>query len=398
MTLGDLADYVNGRGFRPDEWSDSGLPIIRIQNLTDPTASANHFAGKLAPRHYVDTGDLLVSWSATLDVFRWNRGPAALNQHIFKVVPRDGEVDDAFLYFVLKSAMERLRLLIHGSTMKHITKPRFEALAVSIPSSIPDQEALARELAAREAAAISVSAAAKAEARTATALVGAMINDSLGLYEPAGRLVDVLSVRPRSGWSPVCDGIEGGTPVLTLSSVTGFEFRPSEYKLTSEPVQKGAHYWAEEGDLLISRSNTAHLVGHVAYVEGLSRPMVYPDLLMRMRPDPLRADARFIHLWLMSATARRFVLTEARGSSGTMKKITKEIIEKIPFPSDMSVEEQTGHLGALGARLVAAREVASAASEALSAAELLPAAVVRDAFDIDTEPALSGDGEPEEGK
>jgi hypothetical protein len=50
--------------------------------LTDPTASANRFDGAYDKRHGVKDGDLLVSWSATLDVFVWDRGEAVLNGYL----------------------------------------------------------------------------------------------------------------------------------------------------------------------------------------------------------------------------------------------------------------------------------------------------------------------------
>ena len=35
--LGELAEYLNGAAFKPDDWGDEGVPIIRIQNLNDPS-------------------------------------------------------------------------------------------------------------------------------------------------------------------------------------------------------------------------------------------------------------------------------------------------------------------------------------------------------------------------
>ena len=77
--LGCVAKFVNGRAFKPDDWSSNGLPIIRIQNLTDPAARLNRFNGPFDNRHAVKNGDILVSWSATLDVFKWHGGEAILN-------------------------------------------------------------------------------------------------------------------------------------------------------------------------------------------------------------------------------------------------------------------------------------------------------------------------------
>jgi len=118
-SLGEVAEFINGRAFKPSDWSPRGVPIIRIQNLTDPTASANHFEGAFDSRHAVKDGDLLISWSATLDVFFWNRGNAVLNQHIFRAIPDTSKVFKTYLFYALKSVMDELRSKTHGATMKH---------------------------------------------------------------------------------------------------------------------------------------------------------------------------------------------------------------------------------------------------------------------------------------
>jgi type I restriction enzyme S subunit len=52
-TIGSIAELVNGRAFKPSDWTSTGLPIIRIQNLNRPDASFNYFAGPIAEKHLV---------------------------------------------------------------------------------------------------------------------------------------------------------------------------------------------------------------------------------------------------------------------------------------------------------------------------------------------------------
>ena len=84
--LGELASYINGRAFKPEDWETTGIPIIRIQNLTDKQAEFNYYSRAVEDRYIVEDGDLLISWSASLDAFIWDRGTAILNQHIFKAI------------------------------------------------------------------------------------------------------------------------------------------------------------------------------------------------------------------------------------------------------------------------------------------------------------------------
>lgn len=85
LELGEVADFVNGYAFNNTHWGDSGRPIIRIQNLTGTSSKFNYFDGEVDYRYSVDPGDLLISWSASLDAFIWSGPKAWLNQHIFRV-------------------------------------------------------------------------------------------------------------------------------------------------------------------------------------------------------------------------------------------------------------------------------------------------------------------------
>ena len=84
--INDTGLYINGLAFKPSDWKKKGLPIVRIQNLTDPTKDFNFATGDFPDEVLVRNGDLLVSWSATLEAFKWNRGAGVLNQHIFRVM------------------------------------------------------------------------------------------------------------------------------------------------------------------------------------------------------------------------------------------------------------------------------------------------------------------------
>ncbi len=120
-SLSYLAEYINGYPFAPEQWSQEGLPIIRIAQLTGKPFD-NYFDGKLPERVKVRDGDLLFSWSATIDCFIWAQGDAWLNQHIFRVIP-SSEVELQYLYHLIRHVAPKLADFdAHGSTMRHIKK------------------------------------------------------------------------------------------------------------------------------------------------------------------------------------------------------------------------------------------------------------------------------------
>jgi len=125
--LEDVATYINGFHFGPTDWKSKGLPIIRIQNLNDKDAEFNYFQGDIDEKYIIENGDLLFSWSASIGAYVWNRGKAVLNQHIFKVVPKQG-VDKLYLYHALFLAIQQLSSRVHGSTMKHFKKEELKTL------------------------------------------------------------------------------------------------------------------------------------------------------------------------------------------------------------------------------------------------------------------------------
>ena len=143
-SLGSIAQYINGYAFKPEDWREYGTPIIRIAQMNDPDADFDSYPGVIPPQYRIDDGDLLFSWSATLMTLIWDRGPAYLNQHIFKVVPKI-ETDRDYLHHLLDYSMDALAGQTHGTTMKHIKRSDLLPLAVALPP-LPEQRRIAEIL------------------------------------------------------------------------------------------------------------------------------------------------------------------------------------------------------------------------------------------------------------
>lgn len=131
--LGDIATYINGYAFKPQDWSDEGIPIIRIQDLTGNSYQANRYNGEYASKYEVNDGDVLISWSASLGVYIWHGEKAVLNQHIFKVVFDKERISKDFFVHQVGLILENAASDAHGATMKHLTKPVFDALPFYLP-------------------------------------------------------------------------------------------------------------------------------------------------------------------------------------------------------------------------------------------------------------------------
>ena len=142
-TLGSVATYINGRAFKPSEWESTGLPIVRIQNLTDKNAKCHYSSAAYEEKYKIHNGDLLFAWSASLGAHIWNQNDAWLNQHIFKVIPNDN-IDKLYLYYYLQKVIAELYLKTHGSGMVHITKGPFMNTPIPVPSYTEQSRIVAR--------------------------------------------------------------------------------------------------------------------------------------------------------------------------------------------------------------------------------------------------------------
>ena len=143
--LGDLATYINGYAFKPADWGDTGLPIIRIQDLTGNSYQLNRYDGEYPERIEVNDGDVLISWSASLGVYVWHRGKALLNQHIFKVVFDKLPINKDYFVFAVEHKLAEMESKTHGATMKHIVKKDFDGTIIPYPS-IEKQAKIAEHL------------------------------------------------------------------------------------------------------------------------------------------------------------------------------------------------------------------------------------------------------------
>jgi type I restriction enzyme S subunit len=140
--LSSLADYKNGRAFKPSDWSKSGLPILRIAQINNPHKVKDYYDGNdIDDGHFITKGDLIFSWSATLKAEIWSHYDAVLNQHIFKVTEKVG-TNRSYLQQLLDYAIPKLAESSHGSTMKHIKKGVLDEFFSPVPP-LPEQKKIA---------------------------------------------------------------------------------------------------------------------------------------------------------------------------------------------------------------------------------------------------------------
>lgn len=334
----DLGEYLNGMAFKPTDWGHEGIGIIRIQNLTDRRKLLNRTRREFDERYRVRHGDILVSWSATLDAYIWDREDAVLNQHIFKVTPSEG-VDTTFLFYQLRELIAEMSASehLHGSTMKHINRGPFLAHPAALPPAAEQRRIVAKldALTARLARArgeldrVSILVAKLREAAVEAALGG-------GKCRPAesrvAKLGDLMTEGPTNGWSPRSDAGATGALTLKLTATTSGRLRLDEQaiKRIYETPPPESKFWLRDGDVLVQRANALEHVGATAIFTGPAQTFIYPDLMMRLRFDDPRL-ARIVWYRLNSRTTRQYLRDRATGTAGNMPKISGAVLREVPM-------------------------------------------------------------------
>lgn len=141
-----IANYYNGYAFKPTDWCDAGLQIVRIQDLTGSNDSPNYYDGILPDRYRIRKGDILISWAATLNSFIWEKDDAWLNQHIFKTKPHTEIITKHFFYWLTQVAMYNMNNANkHGIMMQHVTANVFNKFPLPLPP-LSEQRAIAEFL------------------------------------------------------------------------------------------------------------------------------------------------------------------------------------------------------------------------------------------------------------
>ena len=134
--LYDIAEFTNGlacQKHRPIK-NDQRLPVIKIREMHNGFTSETEWVRDDIPQKYViDDGDILFSWSATLETIIWTGGQGALNQHIFKV-----SEENCAKYYVFMQLAEYVKNFVamaeaRKTTMGHITSDHLNQSRIALP-------------------------------------------------------------------------------------------------------------------------------------------------------------------------------------------------------------------------------------------------------------------------
>lgn len=349
--LSALAEYHNGRAFKPEDWTKDGLPIVRIAQINNPFQETDHYRGSdILDRHLITKGDLIFSWSATLKAILWGGYDAVLNQHIFKVIEKPS-TSRLYLQQLLEYSIERLSQSSHGSTMKHIKKGVLDEFHSPIPP-LPEQKKIASILTSVDEVIEKTQSQIDKLQDLKKGTMNELLTKGIGHTEFKDSELGMIpkSWEVKTLLSLALGGISNGVfndpqkqgtgyrliNVVDMYQEFGFEGEALKRLELSEPeFKKNRVRW---GDILFTRSSLVlEGIAHCNVCLIDADDITYDGHIMKVSPDTSVIEPIFFAMHCLSNFGRTFFMRSAKQT--TMTTIGQQDIAPLLIPVP-PIEEQ----------------------------------------------------------
>ncbi len=375
-TIGKVSQLINGRAFKPKEWSNHGIPIIRIQNLNNQEAEFNYCNFKVDKKYYIENNDLLFAWSGTpgtsFGAHIWRNGKAVLNQHIFKIIIDEKKLNKKFFMHLLNNNVDEYIRKSHGTAgLAHITKGKFEESLIKIPH-ILEQQLIVQEIEKHltrldEAIKNLKSVKGKLKVYRKTVLKAAFDD----------KLIEIKDNWVETTLSEEFDIIMGQSPESKYynKSEHGLPFFQGKKEFTE--LYAEIQIWstqaskiAEKDDVLLSVRAPIGPVNLAPAKCGIGRG------LAAIKPNDKTNSKLIFYLLMINGTE-----LEKKGTGTTFRAITKPKLYSLPIRLPQSKEGRNSILQEIESRFSVIDKVEEVLEQSLDKAEMLRKSILKSAFE-----------------
>lgn len=391
-TLGDVATYINGRAFKPQEWETSGRPIIRIQNLTNSTQECNRTTKQFEEKYRISDGDLLFAWSASLGAHIWHGEDGWLNQHIFKVIPNES-IDKIYLYYYLLYVVDQLYAKTHGSGMVHITLKPFKSTRIMLPE-LNEQRRVVGKIESLFAKLDEAKEKAQAvvdsfETRKAAILHKAFTGELTAKWrEEHGVGMESWKTRELAECFEIVSGIQktparspkdNPVPYLTVANVYRGRIDLSDiryFEVTSKEIEK---LKLQDKDILIVEGNgSGNEIGRCAIWHNELPLCIHQNHIIRMRRKIADILPEYA-LHYLNSEAGKSIMRERSKTTAGLFNLSAGKIKTIPLPM-ASLDEQSEIVHLIDSLLEKEQWAKEAAEIVLDQIDLMKKSILARAF------------------
>lgn len=346
VRLSEIVTVKRGASPRPiadPKWfSDGGPGWVRINDVSKSgrilKRTSQHLSDEGVKRSVlVYPGDIIMSISATVGSCAISAIEACIHDGFVVFKDFNKEVDKNYFCHALEAKTQELLSFGQTGTQSNINSEIVGLIQLYIPVE-SQQKRIAALLDSIDTAIEKTRDLIGQQKRVTKAYLERQFSCAQTSYRP---LKSYLAAPIKNGVSVNYTEDTQGDIILTLGAVTQEGFNPIAIKNTPPALDLQKNAQLTPSDIVVGRSNTPHLVGFAGLYEGIPSDCYYPDLLMRVRINHKLAHPKYIEQILLSNYGRQYMRRLAKGTSGSMKKIDKAILENFPVIDKPLDQQQT---------------------------------------------------------
>jgi type I restriction enzyme, S subunit len=408
------------------------MPLIRIRDVGGDSTE-NFYSGPFEEEFIVRKGDILIGMDGDFHAAIWKGSDGLLNQRVCRLIPFTGLYSKDFLFLALQPYLNAINAETSSVTVKHLSSRTVADLPIPLPplaeqkrivakieelfseleageeslrvarrqlgvyrqsllkqafegkltaqwrTQNPDKLESPAQLLARIQSAFDARSGAKA--KKSVPLVPFPADELLGSHSlPPEWLVvaygDLCSI-VRNGVSAKPSG-ETGHKIARISAVRPMAFDYDDFRFLDCDDEMASDYTLAQGDLVFTRYNGARrFVGVCAQFKG-HEPRLYPDKLIRTRPDRPQLDPRYLEIALNCGLSRAWLETKIRTTAG-QSGVSGGDVKAMPVPL-CSLPEQHEIVRLLDQQFEVIDQNEREIDAALKRSEALRQSILKEAF------------------
>lgn len=392
IKLSEIAYLLNGYAFKSAKYVERGIRIIRIANVQDGYIADDKpcyyplCTDEDISKYMLTENDLLISLTGNVGrVGMLTKGflPAALNQRVSCIRIKDSDtVNKKYLYYYFRQKLfiQECVEASKGVAQLNLSTKWLENYTIPVPP-LPEQERIVariEELFSQLDAGVETLKKTKAQLAVYRQAVLETAFRECASKENV-QFGDILSEKPRNGYSP--KGVDYQTKYrnLTLTATTSGYFRDNCFKYVDIDIDDDSYLWVKHNDILIQRANTIEYVGTSVLYQGEDNRYVYPDLMMKCHTKD-GINPQFVVYQLQSRVCKTHFREHATGTSGSMPKINQQTVMTAPIVMT-SLDEQERIVKQIGERLSVCDNIEKTVDTALQQTEAMRQSILKQAFE-----------------
>ena len=319
-SLYDTASWKNGLAFKNIDFSESGLPVIKIAELNNGISSSTAYTDKTYSQDvFLTKGDYVFSWSGnpetSIDIYKYNLPDGWLNQHIFKVTPKTEIIDKGFFFYLmkfLKPYFKKIATNKQTTGLGHVTISDLQRMSVALPP-LSTQQKIAAILSSLDD---KIELNNKINTNLELQIEALLMNYISREETSSAKLGDYLYIKGRIGWKGLKKNEyleKSNYRIINGETLTkaGIDWNKAGY-ISEERYTESPEIMLQIGDILLSKDGT---IGKIGYVDELELPTsVASGIFVIRNNQPDVISTTFIYYLLKSKIFDSFIIARTEGS------------------------------------------------------------------------------------